>query len=686
MGTQFVDGSPSLGSIFSNMAGAFESAPGKALDNIAKAEAIKAARAKQIRDQAIFDTQTTTGEKMATTLADTTSAPTPEPRTFTAADISNPAILNAPLAKLGPPNADMQFIDPVAAAELKRRYDAELPAFQSLQKAQVYSDPSKSPEIYAKSRVAVGGVPESRAEQERLGVLMKGSFDKTKGDNYVAVDPKTGETLRIMGTSPDGRIDVNGRDMEKIKPLGSVIMKAGERSLNPVAATEHSAGNNWTLTDDNLRPIPGSQITSTTEPPPTADGKRYVRAGTVPLSVPPAKALKTWGIRGKDGVVIPETIVTREAPPTEAYMEVGTLSSAPPPEPKNPLKEPVFVLDSSAKRVQAGEQLSPADAMTAASALAAAGYAPKTVLGKDAQGADRILHGVMTNEIPPQYRPLATEIDRALNLPPAEGSTPPGGTGPVRAGSVTPPIIEEKSGAARPAAQYEIQNAQNIGRASVASENIAQIIGIKDGVVPPNMQLPSMASGFVNDMWGKTYVGQQILNRMSKNDALYYTAVRQWMEPVIRSASGAAIHDSEYGNYFAQFVPQNGDSQAAVQMKYDAMKLWENTLRQASGSVKDALDTIQADPKGRTNPILQRQIEVMRTKATEKNTLGLSVPELLAAQPNSGGATLTAPAAAAPAATSASPAALPPPATRPPGLYPTPNGPMRWTGTGWTQP
>ena len=378
--------------------------------------------------------------------------------------------------------------------------------------------------------------------------------------------------------------------------------------------------------------------------------------------------------------------MTQETPPTPQYMEVTPLTSAPPPEPKNPLKEPAIVLNDAATKVQTGGKLEPAEAMLAASALAAAGYAPKTVLGKDAQGADRILHGVMTNEIPTQYQPLAKEIDRVLNLPPPDSAVPPGGTGPVKPGSVIPPITEEKSGTARPAAQYEIQNAQNIGRASAARESIAAIIGVsKDGVVPPNMQLPSMASGFVNDMWGKTFVGQQLLNKMSKNDALYYTAIRQWMEPVIRAASGAAIHDSEYGNYFAQFVPQNGDSQPAVQMKYDAMKMWEDTLRSASGSVKDALDAIQADPKGRTNPILQRQIEVMRTKANEKNTLGMSIPQLLAAQPG-GGATVAAPAPApapAPAATAASPSGLPPPANRPPGMYPTPNGPREWTGTGW---
>jgi len=101
----------------------------------------------------------------------------------------------------------------------------------------------------------------------------------------------------------------------------------------------------------------------------------------------------------------------------------------------------------------------------------------------------------------------------------------------------------------------------------------------------------------------------------------------------------------------------------------------------AAKSVKDALNAIQADPKGRTNPILQRQIEIMRTKATDKNTLGMSVPQLLAAQPG-GGTTVAAPAATPPA-----PSGLPQPADRVVDqLYPTPSGPMKWTGTGWIKP
>ena len=95
MGSEYVDGGPSLGSALGGVFGKFNAAPGQALDNMALA------------DKIAWDRRT---KKANIALSESADAAIPQasvpPRFFNAADIANPAILDAPpLSALKPAGA-----------------------------------------------------------------------------------------------------------------------------------------------------------------------------------------------------------------------------------------------------------------------------------------------------------------------------------------------------------------------------------------------------------------------------------------------------------------------------------------------------------------------------------------------------------------------------------------------------
>jgi len=186
MGTQFVDGSPGLGSIFSNLAGAFESAPGKALDNIAKAEAIKAAREKRARDDEMWELGKVEAAKLDAATPQAQAAPITAYGPMVG-DINNPA------DTAGIPTAT--FVDPrqQAAAEAKRAY------LVGTGTAAVRGDLKYAPAALGYASVGATGVPDSAKDRAELEYMTTGKFpshigrDESKNPikNWNEINPET---------------------------------------------------------------------------------------------------------------------------------------------------------------------------------------------------------------------------------------------------------------------------------------------------------------------------------------------------------------------------------------------------------------------------------------------------------------------------------------------------------------
>jgi hypothetical protein len=648
--SDWVDGSPSLGSVFGGLLTGMADAPGKALTNIHTAESIKALRAKEVADAQEaarkaqeFNTSTSAGDAASAAIMAqplrTQSVIGPM-----VGDMSNPA------DTAGVPTGNI--VDPNAALEQKM--------FATAARAQALKDAGQLPGFYARTTFGTQGIPDDPRQAARLEAMNTGKVPSITGTPYVAKD-KNGNTVQLLGASADGGLhDMTGKPF--VLPPGTVAFPAGVASADPKTLPTQQ-GHAYSVVDPDTKQALYNY---------TSQGDGTVDSfGRKVTELYPNK----W--------IVPSSPYNMNA---EEVNPIGTPGAA-----ENTLRK-------LAIRVRNGETLSPADAQTAGSAFFRSGISPHTVTRKNELGAEELVSGVMTNELPTTWKQLADHVNGVL-FPagaPAAAATPPAaapatgaagvlaaagaaagapaapaappaaaapGAVPPAADSLFPKRVSATVGDSPPPSQPQMLMAANIERAEQHRKNIAEMItGNADGIVggprPDGSpggapKLPSLAAGYVNDIAGRSFVGGRMLNKLSPDDARYYNAVRQWIEPVIRAASGMAIHDTEYGNYYAMFVPQHGDSNALVQQKLDAMKAWANTLQRASGSVKDTLDAMKNTPEGRS-PALRAQIEAMRVVATERGTIGKPVLSVVAPT-----------ATATPAVTAAPPSAVVPAAAAP---------------------
>lgn len=171
-----------------------------------------------------------------------------------------------------------------------------------------------------------------------------------------------------------------------------------------------------------------------------------------------------------------------------------------------------------------------------------------------------------------------------------------------------------------PAPQGQGQTAQRVTSAS--AERLAIENAIKGGYLPP------LSSALINTIvQGSTgaagFAADQLLKYMDPKGAEYFLNAMRWVEPVIRSASGAAIQPREYADYYRMFIPTANDPPRVVQAKLEAMRRWEQataTGMTANGVLQ--LMAAQTQPGTATAAIVER----LRVKAQQAGTLAAPNP------------------------------------------------------------
>lgn len=234
--------------------------------------------------------------------------------------------------------------------------------------------------------------------------------------------------------------------------------------------------------------------------------------------------------------------------------------------------------------------------------------------------------------IPPALAGLAGHLNATLfgqaapaagapTAPPAMPQTPgaagvvptgaPAGTGPAM-----PPGFQTQA----PASQAQTQIAQRVTSAS--AERLAIEEAIKSGYLPPVST--ALINTIVQGSHGAAgFAADQLLKYMDPQGAEYFLNAMRWVEPVIRSASGAAISPREYADYYRMFIPTSGDQPRMVQQKLDAMRRWEQAT--ATGTTTNGvlqLMAAQAQPGTSTASIVER----LRVRAQQNGTLAAPNP------------------------------------------------------------
>jgi hypothetical protein len=349
--------------------------------------------------------------------------------------------------------------------------------------------------------------------------------------------------------------------------------------------------------------------------------------------------VKRWSSGDGGNTSITGENIKTSAPPGTSVVKAGAADINQ--LPVNPFKDKgsTLMIDNAAKAVQSGANLSQAQAMTVANALADAGYSPKNVETTDAQGNKIVMHGFMEKEIPPQLQPLVRHINERLfpALPPSTPSQPPSAdTAPpaMTTGAVTPPaqpaqaqapqsivppVTTEVLSRAKSTAE-QTKEIRAVAQASSARQTLEQLMMYDPTTGLPRAKpyVPALIPALINERGGGGVLGRFALSKVDPSAKTYYIAAKQWVEPVLRMASGAAIRDTEYADYYGMFIPEAGDNTAQIQQKLSAMKLWENATANAATS-GEALSMMERAAAG--NPMIRPAVERIRVRAAQAGTL-----------------------------------------------------------------
>jgi hypothetical protein len=385
---------------------------------------------------------------------------------------------------------------------------------------------------------------------------------------------------------------------------------------------------------------------------------------------PDGTSVKRWtSTDGKTDAFTGEKI----APPPGTQIVMAGASDVNP-QPVNPFKDKgsSLMVSNAMNAVGNGARLTPDQARTTALALADMGYSPTTKIQQDAQGNQTAIHGFQEKEFPPAMMPLVQHLNQVLfpqigaQAAPATTAAPgatmaaPGATpgaaaaapaAPAAPTSIVPPMTTETLSKA-PGSAEQTKEVRAVAQAANARLTLEQLMMYDPTTGQPRSKpyVPSLAAALINERAGGGLLGRYAVGKLDPVAKQYYVAAKQWVEPVLRMASGAAIRDTEYADYYGMFIPEPGDSTQIIQQKLGAMKLWENATANAATS-GEALAMMDRAAAG--NPMIHQAVDRIRVKANEAGTLNTPLAPLRGGGPST-------PQAVPPGAANVAPTTAPP--------------------------
>jgi hypothetical protein len=223
----------------------------------------------------------------------------------------------------------------------------------------------------------------------------------------------------------------------------------------------------------------------------------------------------------------------------------------------------------------------------------------------------------------------------------------PAGALPQVAGAPGQVSVTQLPGGGGPATHEAANTARQVELAQQARLKLQEKIGFDErtGQLKPGYYVPGLTATAIGERYGGSATGRAIVKKLDPAAQEYRAEAMRWIEPVLRNASGAAIRPEEYGDYFAMFIPETGDSPQEVTRKLGAMKAWEQATAGAA-TANQALARMDQIAQQAGDPAMRSAADRIRVIARERGTL--DVP--LTGGGGGGGAATAAPAGAAVAA------------------------------------
>lgn len=573
MGSEYVD--PGWGALGTSFFKALQDAPQKALSSTMTAEQIVALRAEQQRKRDEFEINNRAGAAFGSALP---TAPPMSAREIMVqpegpVNPEDPATLGQTF--LPPVARQEQYLDPAVA----ERFKNEREFLAATGRAQAHKNSAELVPLFARGVVGLTGMPADPERLRSLEFMSKGEFDKTKADNWLAVDPVSGAVKAYVGASKDGVRDVMGRDMNAIKPEGTVLVRGGERGITPPAP---GAASNWVLMTPN-GVVPNSIMSSPTKPP-DPPGARYVHTSAAPQA--------------------PEDTV-------------GT-----------PAARIKFITDYTDKVVGDDYQLTPKEAIRLAIAMEEQ-YGVKNKLMADAKGNITQFTGFQEVVIPGVQKKLAEAVNKVL-LPlvgttqaaAAPGQPTPAPTPPLAAASPAPMTTQVVS--AGESKDAIARTASAVGRAETARKSLEAQIGVVNGQLPAVPYVPNLGAAIIAEK-NNGIVGGALISAIDPKAPQYLADSKAWVEAVLRLASGAAIRTEEYSDYAQMFVPNRNDNHQQIEAKLKRMQDWAQITASAQ-TAEEAHKMLMNVSKG--DPVFQDMAIKLRNLAEQNGTLNTPFTQL----------------------------------------------------------
>jgi hypothetical protein len=221
----------------------------------------------------------------------------------------------------------------------------------------------------------------------------------------------------------------------------------------------------------------------------------------------------------------------------------------------------------------------------------------------------------------------------------------PAGALPQVAGAPGTVSVTPLPGGGGPATHEAANTARQVELAQQARLKLQEKIGYDEatGQLKPGFYVPGLTATAIGERYGGSATGRAIVKRIDPAAQEYRAEAMRWIEPVLRNASGAAIRPEEYGDYFAMFIPETGDSPQEVTRKLGAMKAWEQATAGAA-TANQALARMDQIAQQAGDPAMRQVADRIRVVARERGTLDAP---LATGAGGGGGAATVAPAGAA---------------------------------------
>jgi hypothetical protein len=231
---------------------------------------------------------------------------------------------------------------------------------------------------------------------------------------------------------------------------------------------------------------------------------------------------------------------------------------------------------------------------------------------------------------------VARAPDALAGAPAAPGAAPPAaaaaappapiippGAIPATAGAPgSGPQITQIPGGGAPATHEAANTTRQVVLAGQARAQLQSKIGYDEntGQLKPNYYVPGFGATVVGEKYGGSAGGRRVVKWLDPKAQEYRAEAMRWIEPVLRNASGAAIRPEEYGDYFAMFIPETGDTPREVTRKLQAMKAWENATSGAA-TANQALATMDRIAQQTGDVTMRQAADRIRVVARERGTL-----------------------------------------------------------------